>query len=51
MANWKAAGPDGVQGYWIKKLTECHEGKAEQLDSLLGDGREIPGWMTHGKTV
>ena len=21
MANWKAAGPDGVQGYWIKKLT------------------------------
>ena len=51
MANWKAAGPDGVQGYWIKKLTECHERIAEQLDSLLGDGGEIPGWMTYGKTV
>ena len=25
MANWKAAGRDGVQAYWIKKLTECHE--------------------------
>ena len=43
MANWKAAGPDGVQGFWIKKLTECHERIAEQLDSLLGDGGEIPG--------
>ena len=21
MANWKAAGPDGVQSYWIKKLS------------------------------
>ena len=51
MENWKAAGPDGVQGYWIKKLTECHERIAEQLDSLLGDGREIPGWMIYGKTV
>ena len=24
---------------------------AEQLDSLLGDGGELPGWMTYGKTV
>ena len=22
--NWKAPGPDGVQGYWIKKLTSLH---------------------------
>ena len=51
MASWKAAGPDGVQGYWTKKLTECHERIAEQLDSLLRDGGEIPGWMTYGKTV
>ena len=40
-----------MQGYWIKKLTECRERIAEQLDSLLGDGGEIPGWMTYGKTV
>ena len=23
--NWKAPGPDGVQGYWIKKLTALHK--------------------------
>ena len=24
--NWKAPGLDGVQGYWIKKITSCHQG-------------------------
>ena len=24
MVNWKAAGPDLVQGYWFKKLTGIH---------------------------
>ena len=33
------------------KETECPERIAEQLDSLLGDGGEIPGVMTYGKTV
>ena len=51
LVNWKAAGQDGVQGYWIKKLTECHERIAEQLDSVLGDEGEISGWMRYGKTV
>ena len=23
--NWKAPGLDGVQGYWIKKITSCHQ--------------------------
>ena len=42
-------------GQWcaglLDKETECHERIAEQLDSLLGDGGEIPGWMTYEKTV
>ena len=29
--NWKAPGPDGVQGYWLKKITSCHERNAEEL--------------------
>ena len=31
--NWKSHGPDGVQGYWIKKLTNLHETIARQLVS------------------
>ena len=23
--NWKSPGSDGVQGYWLKKLTALHE--------------------------
>ena len=23
--NWKSPGPNGVQGYWLKKLTASHE--------------------------
>ena len=23
--NWKSPEPDGVQGYWLKKLTTLHE--------------------------
>ena len=26
--NWKSPGTDGVQGYWLKKLTALHERKA-----------------------
>ena len=25
ISNWKALGRDGVQGFWIKKLTNLHE--------------------------
>ena len=25
MANWKSAGPDQVQGFWLKRLTEVFE--------------------------
>ena len=24
MSNWKAAGPDHVQGFWFKKATSLH---------------------------
>ena len=29
--NWRAPGPDGVQGYWIKKLTSLHDRIASQM--------------------
>ena len=35
MPNWKSPGPDGVQGYWIKNLSNLHGNIALQLDRCL----------------
>ena len=50
MPNWKIPGPDGVQGYWIKALTNLHETIALQLDKYLEDSN-VPVWMATGKTL
>ena len=47
--NWKAAGKDGVQAFWLKTLTSLHDRMADQLQSVL-DGN-IPTWMATGKTT
>ena len=48
MKNWRAAGADGVQGFWLKNLTSLHEKLAEQLQIVLNG--DIPNWMTTGRT-
>ena len=49
--NWKRPGPDGVQGYWLKKLTALHKCIAKQMDTIISNREDIPKWMTSGKTV
>ena len=49
--NWKSPGPDGVQGYWLKKLTALHECIAKQMDNIIRNAEKIPKWMTLGKTI
>ena len=49
--NWKAPGPDGVQGYWIKKLTSLHDRIASQMDDMINNRIPVPSWMTRGRTV
>ena len=49
--NWNAPGPDGVQGYWIKKLTSLHGRIAEQMNEKINSRVPIPVWMTTGRTV
>ena len=48
--NWKAPGPDDVQGFWLKSMKTLHQPMALQLQEFL-DGRGIPEWMTKGRTV
>ena len=40
--NWKAPGRDGVQGFWIKKLTSLHERRAFQLNKILNGNEQLP---------
>ena len=39
---WKAPGLDGVQGFWLKKLTSPHERIAVQLDDNLNSRMTLP---------
>ena len=50
MANWKAAGPDLVQGFWFKKLTGLHSRLRECLQDCICQGN-VPEWMVRGRTV
>ena len=38
MSNWKASGPDGVRGFWFKKLTSLHP-ITEALKECVARGR------------
>ena len=51
MPNWKAPGHDGVQCFWIKRLNKIHGRIAAQLNEILEGTKEIPAWMTYGRTV
>ena len=48
--NWKAPGPDNLQGFWLKNMTKHHKHMAMQLQECLM-GKGVPEWMTKGRTV
>ena len=40
MLNWKAPGPDDVQGSWFKKLTNLHDRVTKHSQACLNTGIE-----------
>lgn len=50
MANWKAAGPNLVQGYWFTKLTGIHTRLQEHLQHCVWQGN-VPEWIGIRGTV
>jgi hypothetical protein len=48
--NWKAPGPDGVQGFWLKSFRSLHARMAVFLQECLDDAKP-PVWMTSGRTA
>ena len=49
--NWKSSGPDGVQGYWLKKLATLREFISKQMGIIISNREDIPKWMILGKMV
>ena len=49
--NWKAPGPDGVQGFSFKRVISCHERIARQLSMLLTSNDTLPERITVGRTT
>ena len=50
LPNWKAPGPDQLQGYWIKKLTSLHNALLDSLNYLLSYPEDAPPWLAKGTT-
>ena len=50
MSNWKAPGPDCVQGFWLKIFKSIQEGLRRNLQKCLENGN-LPMWMTSGRTI
>lgn len=50
LPNWKAPGPDAVQGFWIKNLTNLHSKMLQYLNECL-ETQTVPEWMTTGRTT
>ena len=38
-------------GYWVKKLNILHVRTEEQLNEIVNGHKQLPEWMTYGRTV
>ena len=50
LSNWKAPDPDGVVGFWFKKVSALHDIMASKLQLCLASGK-VPLWMVKGRTL
>ena len=51
LCNWAAPGPDGVQGFWIKRFPALHERLLQCYNDVLNDSSTIPSWYPKGRTI
>ena len=50
LPNWKAPGPDGLQGYCLKHSKSVRPTMAALLNDCLQQG-DVPSWLTQGSTT
>ena len=46
MPDWKGAGPDKIQGFWLKSFTALHGVLAAALNECIEAG-----WLVEGRTI
>ena len=51
LSNWKAAGLDRVQFFWIKHISPLHEDLLDICNKAIKDLSTVPYWMTGGQTT
>ena len=49
--NWSSPGIDGIQNYWIKKMTAVWHSEVNEINKYLNGEKEIPEWLGRGRTV
>ena len=48
--DWKGAGPDKFQGFWLKSFTAVHEVLATVLNENIEVGNVL-GWLVEERTI
>lgn len=49
--NWKAPGPDGIQGFWLKAFGGMGMHLELWFNQVMRQTKEVPQWMVRGRTV
>ena len=49
--NWSSPGIDGIQNFWIKKMTTAWEAEVSEINKYLNGEKEILEWLGRGRTV
>ena len=49
--NWSSPGVDKITNYWMKKITEAHEGLAIALTKIINNEQSLPQWLCEGKCI
>ena len=50
MLDWKGAGPDKIQGFWLKSFTAVHGVLAAVLNECIEVG-DVLRWLVEGRTI
>ena len=49
--NWSSPGIDGIQNFWIKKMTAAWEAEVSEINKYLNGEKKILEWLGRGRTV
>jgi hypothetical protein len=51
LSNWKSAGPDQVQNFWVKYFTVIHPALTDGCNEVIKNPSQAPAWLTSGSTT